>query len=103
MEAVNTEKHLLVFNQDPCMLWKHTDTSPSFPVAQTDLSDSQVQEGWQNVAKTSSPADIIQMGVWGSHAPLYVTPLPASSSLPREFLPGSASGDVMPLSPWPRS
>lgn len=58
MEAVNRERHLLVFNWDPCTLWKHS----SFPVAKIDFSDSQVQEGWQNAVR---PPAQIQVGVWG--------------------------------------
>lgn len=52
-------------SEDPCKLWKHTGHFTSFPVAQIDFSHSQVQEGWQNVTETSSPADMIQMDVWG--------------------------------------
>lgn len=38
-------------------------------MAQTDLSDSQVQERWQNVTKASSPSKMIQMDVWGQLCP----------------------------------
>lgn len=65
-------------------MWKHTRHFTSFPVAQTDSCE--VQEGWQNVTELSSPADMVQMGVWGQLSPLHV-PHRGAVTLPGQIIP----------------